>query len=177
MSRDRTLGPIWARVHRRYGSPAWGTVLIAVIAAGVAALTLMIPKLNEAVLACVNAIGTLVAFYYGLTSIACALRFRGLLRTNRREALRAVVVPAVCGLLLLALDGYLVVYYATLSDTFAVSASNGWFCLACPAAIIVAGLVIGAIAKWRRRSPYFDRPAETAGPDAGLPAIADRPAH
>ncbi|MFI0453810.1 amino acid permease [Actinomadura sp. 6N118] len=75
-SHDRTLGPVWSKVDARYGTPAAGTILIAVIAAGIALLSLSIPKLSEAILAAVNAIGLLVALYYGLAAITCAWRQR-----------------------------------------------------------------------------------------------------
>ncbi|WP_067814543.1 APC family permease [Actinomadura kijaniata] len=158
MSRDRTLGPVWSKVSVRYGTPAAGTVLVSLVAAAIALLTLAIPKLNEAILALVNAIGMLVALYYGLTALTCAVRFRDQVRAGPGPALRAVAVPAASGLALLTLGGYLVHHYATMSDGFAVSAANGWFNLACPGAVLVLGLLVGAVARWRRRSPYFDRP-------------------
>lgn len=147
MSRDRTLGPFWARLNER-GAPAAGTVVIAVVAGFVALLEFAIPTLNQAILAAVNTIGLLVAVYYGLTAIAAAVRFRG-------EGLRATWIPLLSGTALLALGGYLAVYYATLSDGFAISVENGWFNLAAPVIIVVIGLVAAASAKWRRRSPYF----------------------
>lgn len=155
MSRDRTLGPVWARVSDRHGGPTAGTVLVTVISALIAVLTMVIPKLDEAILAAVNAIGILVALYYALTAFACAIRFRHLVRSKPREALCAVLIPAVCGLVLLALGGYLAYYYATLSDTFAVSAANGWFNLLCPSVMVAAGVAVTAVAKWYRRAPCF----------------------
>ncbi|MFF8476195.1 APC family permease [Streptomyces sp. NPDC015414] len=162
MSREGTLGPVWARISARHGGPTAGTVIVTVVSAVVAVLTVVIPKLNEAILAAVNAIGILVALYYGLTAIACALRFRGLVRTSPREAVMAVLVPSVCAALLFALGAYLVLYYATLSDTFAISVDNGWFNLLCPTVILAAGLVVSAVAKWYRRAPAF-APATTPG--------------
>ncbi|BCJ43423.1 putative amino acid permease [Actinoplanes ianthinogenes] len=160
MSRDKTLGPFWARLSKR-GAPAAGTVVIAVIAGFVALLEFAIPTLNQAILAAVNTIGLLVAVYYGLTAIASAVRFRGLLRTNPTEGLRAVVIPLLSGTALLALGIYLALYYATLSDSFAISVENGWFNLAAPALIVLLGIGAAAMAKWRRRSPYFARVEET----------------
>ncbi|WP_028933332.1 APC family permease [Pseudonocardia spinosispora] len=155
MGRNRTLGTVWTRVHPRYRTPAAGTVIITAITAVIAVLMPAIPKLNEAILAAVNAIGILVALYYGLASVTCAVRFRGLLRTGRRAAVGAVGVPAVCGTVLLALGGYLAVHYATVSDTFEIDAANGWFTLAVPLVILLIGLAVGAVAKWYRRAPDF----------------------
>ncbi|MEV5610698.1 APC family permease [Streptomyces sp. NPDC052225] len=155
MGRDRTMGRVWTRVSPRYGSPAVGTVLVMSIAAAVSVLALALPKLNEMILAAVNSIGLTVALYYGLTALACAVRFRSLLRTAPREALRAVCAPGLSGLALLGIGAYLAKSYATMSDSFELRPDNGWFMLSVPAAIIVSGLVMAAVAKYGRRSPYF----------------------
>ncbi|MFK0170473.1 APC family permease [Streptomyces sp. NPDC090306] len=179
MSRERTLGPLWSRISAKHGGPTAGTVVITSLSALVAVLTMVIPKLNEAILAAVNAIGILVALYYGLTALACALRFRHLVRAGLREVLGGIVLPAVCGLVLLGLGAYLAYYYATLSTTFALSADNGWFNLLCPTMLLVVGLIVAAVAKWYRRAPYFSPasakpagPVEPAEPDA----LRSRPA-
>ncbi|MGW8554549.1 APC family permease [Streptomyces tubercidicus] len=155
MARDRTLGPVWQRVHPRYGSPAVGTVLIMAIAALLAVLAVGIPKLNDMILTAVNSIGLTVALYYGLTALACAVRFRGSLRAGAVRALRDVVVPAVSALSLFGLGGYLVWDYATMSDHFEANPDNGWFMLLLPVLFIVAGLATAAWAKWVRHAPYF----------------------
>ncbi|MGW1892736.1 APC family permease [Streptomyces sp. NPDC002004] len=155
MGRDRTLGALWTRIHPKYGTPAAGTVVVMAIAAAVAVLAVGIPKLNEMILAAVNSIGLVVALYYGLTALACAVRFRHALRAGPREALAAVIVPALSALVLLGLGCYLARQYATMSDHFAATPDNGWFMLLVPALFILSGLVVAAWAKWRRHSPYF----------------------
>ncbi|MER5177548.1 APC family permease [Streptomyces sp. NPDC002896] len=155
MGRDRTLGPVWTRVHPRYGTPAAGTVIVMSIAAGIALLAVAIPKLSDMLLAAVNAIGLVVALYYGLTALACAVRFRAARRDGLREALLAVGVPAASGLVLLGLGVYLGYSYLTMSDHFELSPDNGWFMFSLPATIVFTGLVMAAVAKYARRSPYF----------------------
>lgn len=157
MGRDRTMGRVWTRVSPRFGSPAVGTVLVMSIAAGVALLALAIPKLNEMILAAVNSIGLTVALYYGLTALACAVRFRPLLRTAPGQAVHAVVAPALSGLALLGIGGYLGHSYLTMSDHFELSPDNGWFMLTVPGGILASGLAMAAVARYRRRSPYFVR--------------------
>jgi amino acid transporter len=155
MGRDQTLGRVWTRIHPKYGSPAVGTVLIMAIAAAVALLAVGIPKLNEMILTAVNSIGLLVALYYGLTALACAVRFRATLRSSPRESVAAVVIPALSGVVLFGLGGYLAYTYATTTHHFAASPDNGWFMLLIPALIVGSGLLVAAWAKWVRRSPYF----------------------
>ncbi|MGW0989922.1 APC family permease [Streptomyces sp. NPDC002486] len=166
MGRDRTMGPLWTRVHPRYGTPAAGTAVVMSVAAVIAVLAFAIPRLSDMLLAAVNAIGLIVALYYGLTALACAVRFRSARRAGAREALLAVVVPAVSGLVLLGLGGYLGYSYLTMSDHFELSPDNGWFMFSLPAVIVLAGLGMAAVAKYVRRSPYF-----TTGRGTGAEAL------
>ncbi|MFI6938805.1 APC family permease [Streptomyces sp. NPDC050418] len=157
MGRDRTMGKVWTRISPRYGSPAAGTVVVMTVAALVALLALAIPKLNEMILAAVNSIGLIVALYYGLTALACAVRFRSDLRTAPAQAVRSVLAPGISALALLGIGGYLGHSYFTMSDHFELSPDNGWFMLAVPAGVVLSGLVMAAWAKYRRRSPYFEK--------------------
>ncbi|MFE2264003.1 APC family permease [Streptomyces griseosporeus] len=169
MGRDGTMGPLWTRVHARYGTPAAGTVAVTAVAAVIAVLAVALPRLSDMLLAAVNAIGLLVALYYGLTALACAVRFRPALRAGAREALLAVGVPAVSRLVLLGLGGYLGYSYLTMSDHFELSPDNGWFMVALPAAIVLAGLVMAAVAKYGRKSPYFTTGHGTDADAVALP--------
>ncbi|MGX1881943.1 APC family permease [Streptomyces sp. NPDC055287] len=147
MSRDRTMGPLWSRISPRYGTPAAGTVAIGCVAAAVAFLSLVLPKIGDLILASVNAIGVVVSLYYALTALAAAARFR--------STPRVVVVPVLSAAVLLALGGYLCWTFYTSADHFEISPDNGWFMLACPAVMLLSGVVAAAWAKWVRKSPYF----------------------
>ncbi|MDH6514769.1 amino acid transporter [Streptomyces sp. SAI-208] len=169
MSRDRTMGPVWTRVHPRWGTPATGTVVVMAVAGVIAVLAVAIPRLSDMLLAAVNAIGLIVALYYGLTALACAVRFRSARREGPREALLAIGVPAVSGLILLGLGGYLGYSYLTMSDHFELSPDNGWFMFSLPAAIVLAGLGMAAVAKYVRHSPYFSTGRGTDAESLTLP--------
>ncbi|MEU0943686.1 APC family permease [Streptomyces canus] len=169
MSRDRTMGPVWTRVHPRYGTPAAGTAVVMSVAGVIAVLAVAIPKLSDMLLAAVNAIGLIVALYYGLTALACAVRFRSARHEGAREALFAIGVPAVSGLILLGLGGYLGYSYLTMSDHFELSPDNGWFMFSLPAAIVLAGLGMAAVAKYVRHSPYFTTGRGTDAESLTLP--------
>ncbi|GHE78464.1 hypothetical protein GCM10014715_37100 [Streptomyces spiralis] len=172
MSRDRTLGPVWARVSRRYGTPAAGTVLIGFLAAAVAALSLAIPRLADMIMATVNAVGIVVALSYALTALAAAVRFRALLREDWRQGVRAVILPALSALALLGLGGYLGWTFYTSTDHLELSANNGWFLLLMPVAMVATGFVAATWARWVRRSPYF-RTGD--GTDADAPQLLATP--
>ncbi|MFI5529360.1 APC family permease [Kitasatospora sp. NPDC051853] len=155
MGRDRTLGPVWTRIHPKYGTPAVGTVLLVLIASAIALLALVIPTVTDLISAAVNAIGIVVVLYYALTALAAAVRFRGLLRTEPLAGLRVVVAPLLGAAVLLAVGGYLAWSFWDSADHFEVSAANGWFQLLVPALMIGSGLVAAAWARYVRRSPYF----------------------
>lgn len=169
MGRDRTMGPLWTRVHRRYGTPAAGTVAVLSIAFVIALLAVAIPRLSDMLLAAVNSIGLLVALYYGLTALACAVRFWPDRREGFRTALLAVGVPAVSGLVLLGLGCYLGYSYLTKSDHFELSPDNGWFMFSLPAVTVLAGLGMAAVAKYVRRSLYFSSGSGTDAEAIALP--------
>lgn len=155
MSRDRTLGPVWSRISPRYGTPAAGTLLLGAVAALIAILSLVIPKVSQLIGAAVTGIGIVVALYYALTALAAAVRFRGLLRTDPWQGVRAVLIPVASALVLLSLGGYMCWFFYRSADHFAVDATNGWFQLAIPVLMIGSGLLVAAWAKWGRRSEYF----------------------
>jgi amino acid transporter len=155
MGRDATLGSVWTRVHPKYGTPAAATGLAALVAVLIAMLSVAIPQVGAMVLASINAVGILVALYYGLTALACAVRFRALLRAGPGPAVKVVVVPALSGLVMFGIGGVLVHSYLTKSAHLALDPDNGYFQLLCPGVVIALGLVVAAVAKWGRRSDYF----------------------
>ncbi|MFE7388649.1 APC family permease [Streptomyces sp. NPDC057582] len=155
MGRDGTLGPVWTRFHPRYPTPYAATLLVTAFTVVLALLSLVIPTVNDLILAAVNAIGILVAFYYALTAIAAAVRFRHLLRTSPLEGLRAVVGPLLGALTLLAVGGYLAWWLYDSTDHFEISADNGWFDLLIPVLMLASGLMAAAWARWVRKAPYF----------------------
>ncbi|WP_329125786.1 APC family permease [Streptomyces sp. NBC_01465] len=155
MSRDRTLGPVWGRISPKYQTPAAGTLLLGACAAAVAFLAMIIPTLSDMILAAVNAIGVVVSLSYALTALAAAVRFRGLLREDFKQGVRAVILPTLSAAVLLGLGGYLCRTYYLSTDHFEASPDNGWFMLLCPGLMIGTGIVAAAWAKWVRKSPYF----------------------
>jgi hypothetical protein len=120
----------------------------------------------------VNAIGIVVALYYALTALAAAAHFRGLLRSDPKRSLLAVVVPTLSAAALLTLGGYLCWSFYTSTDHYQLDASNGWFELSVAAAMVLTGVLAGAWAKWVRHSLYFTdgRGTDPDGTDLTLAA-------
>lgn len=100
MSTHGALPAAFARTHPRFRTPAFGTVFIGAAAAAVLVLLTLVSAdfLGDAILS----IGLLIAFYYGVTGLACAWIFRVELRNSPRDLLVKGVLPATGGLIMLA---------------------------------------------------------------------------
>ena len=100
MSAHGALPAVFGRIHPRFRTPAFGTVFFGAAAAVVLTLLTLVSAdfLGDAVLS----VGLLIAFYYGVTGLACAWHFRGHLRRSPRDLLVKGVMPAAGGLMMLA---------------------------------------------------------------------------
>ncbi|HEY0492073.1 MAG TPA: APC family permease [Candidatus Dormibacteraeota bacterium] len=166
MGRDGVLGPIWARVHPRWQTPAIGTLILALIAGAVAVLSMAIGGLNAVVNAGVTSLGILVAVYYGLAAIACTVYYRRALPHNIKGLIFAGIFPLLSAAFLFVLAGYLIVTDWTSSDSFAIDASNGKFLVIVPIAVMLLGVVALVYSRVRRHSPFYRMARESAPPDA-----------
>jgi amino acid transporter len=83
----------WSRVHERWGTPHLATCLIAALGLVLLALSLAYPDTDGVMKASINAIGLEIAFYYGLTAMACAWHFRRRAAGSPRLLMFAVVWP------------------------------------------------------------------------------------
>jgi amino acid transporter len=84
MSRDGVISKRFSELNPRYRTPWFGSILMGIISlvlfAAAAASKSITGVLNESV----NAIGIYIAFYYGLSAIACARHYRGEFAADRR---------------------------------------------------------------------------------------------
>ena len=173
MARDGMLGRIWATIDPRWNTPAIGTIIMGVIAALLALGSLALgSSLGAVVTAGVTSIGLLVAFYYGLVGISCAVFYRRALTRNLKGLIFAGVVPVVSALVLFLLAGYLIYQDWTSTDTFAFSASNGKFNVLVPVAILIAGVPALIYQVLLRHPAYMSLPSEAASEDALDPGAA-----
>jgi amino acid transporter len=76
MSRDGALHPRYARLHPVYRTPWVATLAITGLGLLLLGGSLWLPSLKTVVDDSINAVGFQVAFYYGLTGLACAWYFR-----------------------------------------------------------------------------------------------------
>jgi amino acid transporter len=76
MSRDRALHPRYGRLHPVHRTPVLATMLITALGLVLLFGSLALPGIKTVTSDTINAVGFQVAFYYGLTGLACAWYFR-----------------------------------------------------------------------------------------------------
>jgi amino acid transporter len=162
MATQRAIPEIWSRVHPRYKTPLWGTVIYGVISLiWYVGLTL----LSQHVLAdSIAALGLTIAFYYGINGYAVPLFYRHQLLRSWKKFLLLGVMPLLGGFALTY------VFFASLDQLFypANSASgDSWFGVGPPfilgLAFIFAGVVTMLLARRfiGKAKPFFARKMET----------------
>ena len=162
MARHGALPRIIGRVHPRHLTPDVST-----IGMGAASILfyVVLTIVSEDVLGdSIVALGFMIAFYYGLTGLACAWYFRDALGRGLRPALTRVVAPTVGGLMLFAL------FYKALRDYGRPeNVTTSLFGIGTPVWIGVGGLLAGVIAMLITRAllpgPFWKRRTEKAPPE------------
>jgi amino acid transporter len=101
MARDGVFPKMFASIHPKTKTPAIGTITLAFISLFGIMLTSFSASSGNVFNNLVNNIGVLVAFYYGITGVACAWAFRKTLGQNHRANLTMVYMPLVGGVALL----------------------------------------------------------------------------
>ncbi|HSP09133.1 MAG TPA: APC family permease [Candidatus Dormibacteraeota bacterium] len=170
MGRDGMLGPIWAVVHPIWRTPWIGTLVMGGLAGVVALASLKLGNsLGAVVGAGVSSIGLLVAFYYSVVGISCAVYYRRALTHNIKGFVFAGLFPVLSALSLLALAAYLTYTDWTSADSFAFDATNGKFLVVVPAVVLLSAIPAVIYAYLRRHPKYMSMPTESAPADALSP--------
>ncbi len=104
MAAYRSIPSKFARIHRKYLTPTWSTVGMALVSMGFFGLMTLI---SENVLSdTISALGLMIAFYYGLTGFECVWWFRKDLLNGGRDLLLKGILPGLGGLILAAFFVY-----------------------------------------------------------------------
>ena len=120
MAAYRALPQQFAKISPRYLTPTVSTIVV-----GVAAVALYIP-LNyiaggNPIADAVSAIGLYIAFYYGLTAIACTWYYRSTLTSSARNLWMRGILPLLGGLIMFAAG-----LYSLQSDWVASNSYTSW---------------------------------------------------
>ncbi|KPI11336.1 protein phosphatase 2C domain protein [Actinobacteria bacterium OK006] len=94
----------FARVHRRFLTPTWGTVGMGVVS--IAVLVLLASFSHNVLADSIDAVGLAIAFQYGLTGFACVWYHRKVLTRSARDLVFKGVFPGLGGLIMLLLFLY-----------------------------------------------------------------------
>ncbi|QGZ51859.1 amino acid permease [Streptomyces sp. QHH-9511] len=164
MSAHGALPAAFARTHPRFRTPAFGTVFFGIATAVVLVLLTLVSAdfLGDAVLS----IALLIAFYYGITGLACAWHFRRELRNSSRDLLIKGVLPAAGGLMMLA--AFVRSAYDMVDPGYgstSVGGVGGVFLLGVGSILLGAGAMLLA----RTRFPRFFRDGRTSVAGLSVP--------
>lgn len=163
MARREALPARFAHIHPRHRTPDVSTWWVAGIAI---AWYVVVSVISEnALFDSLTALSLLIAFYYALTGVACAIYFRRHLTEHWRNLLFIGIGPVVGAVLLLWL---LVQSVVDMSDPANSYTGQAWFGVGPPLVIGVAIALAGAVVMlwWRRRdSAFWDERAGVADPD------------
>jgi amino acid transporter len=101
----KALPPSFAKIHPRHLTPTVSTLVMGGISIVLYAVMNFLSGGNviyDAVTAC----GVYIAFYYGLTALACVWYYRGTLLSSARHLWVRGIIPLVGGLILWVLGGF-----------------------------------------------------------------------
>ncbi|MFJ9863552.1 amino acid permease [Streptomyces sp. NPDC101165] len=94
----------FARIHRRFLTPTWGTIGMGAVS--IALLILLTSFSQNVVVDSIDSVGLAIAFQYGLTGFACLWYYRKVLTRSARDMVFKGVFPALGGLIMLLLFLY-----------------------------------------------------------------------
>ncbi|MGW9069951.1 APC family permease [Streptomyces yangpuensis] len=152
MARRHALPPHLAHIHPRFRTPDVSTWWVAGIAIG---WYLIVNQISEnALLDSLTALSLLIAFYYALTGLACAVYYRRHLLESPHNLLLIGIGPVIGAGLLIWL---LVESIGDMSDPANSASGVSWFGLGPPLVIGLAIAVAGVLVMlfWRVRDGRF----------------------
>ena len=155
----------FARVHKRYLTPSTATIWMGALSViWYVGLTIVSENiLFDSLLT----LGLLIAFYYGLTALACVVYYRKLLTRSVKHFVLMGLAP-LAGAAILAWA--FVKSIIDLSDPANSESGDSWFGLGPPLVIAISFLILGVVLmglQWRANPNFFKRKPEVATSDFG----------
>ncbi|HTU30512.1 MAG TPA: APC family permease [Solirubrobacteraceae bacterium] len=167
MGRWGALPPALARIHPRFATPSVATLLMGGISA-VWTVALLLADPAQSVLGdSITAIGFLIAFYYGLTGLACVVLYRRRLRDSIGRLLGDGLIPLLGFLMLAAIFVAAFTHYSRHRiDGELVNYAPPVAGIEVPILIGIGSLVLGVVLAFGLAPflrPYFRRRREVVG--------------
>jgi len=111
MSRDNAVHPRYGRLHPEYRTPLLATLIITGLGLALLFGSLGLNGIKTVTEDSINAVGFQVAFYYGLTGLACAWYFRAEARSGTGRLVLLVLWPLLGVGFCLAIAAYSVPHF------------------------------------------------------------------
>ncbi|MGI8713312.1 MAG: APC family permease [Solirubrobacteraceae bacterium] len=170
MARWGALPAKLARIHPRFATPATATVLMGAISA-LWTIVLLAANPAQSVLGdSITAIGFLIAFYYGMTGLACAVYYRHRWRDGWRALLSFALVPLLGAALLAGVFAKALSHYSQHEiDGQLVNYASPLAGIEVPIVIGIGSLALGLILSLlltRTFRSYFARRPEALPPNS-----------
>lgn len=163
MARAEAMPHAFGEISNRFFTPVVSTVTI-----GALAIVWYLPSklISENFLFdSLSALSLMIAFYYALTGIGCAIYYRHELLKSTRNLLFIGVAPLIGAAILIYLFVKSLIEWSDPANSYSGESWLGW---APPAIIGVGFLLLGLVLllAWRkhRREPFFKRRREVADP-------------
>jgi len=147
MGRDGVLEKRLAELHRRFQTPWFGSILFAALALVLFAAAAANSKLNDTLDQSVNAIGVLIAVYFGLSGLASAWYHRRLYATDRGALWLRGIWPAAAGVFLFVVAGETVVATGLVGSALTLG-------------LLLAGAIPLLYYRWKYASAFYTEPME-----------------
>lgn len=143
----------FAQVHPRFMTPGFSTIAMGVVSA---ALFVALSAISTNVLAdSASAVGLLIAFYYGLTALACPWYFRASLRSSARDLLLRGVLPLIGGAFMLAAFVLSIKSYLPAANSYSSIGGVGGIFLLGAGSLLLGVMLIALL--WHPQRDFFRR--------------------
>ena len=106
MAAYKALPASFARIHPRYLTPTVSTIVMGLVSIAIYVPMNYIGHGNYVILDAVTALGLYIAFYYGLTALACVWYYRKTLTSSARHLWMRGILPGLGWLIMWGAGGY-----------------------------------------------------------------------
>jgi amino acid transporter len=115
MGRDGAMNPMFGFVDKRTQTPV--RAMIVLIGVGLVLLwgSSLMPTISQIIADSVNAVGVLVAYYFGLAGLVAAWEFRGEWKKSALSGLWLCAYPALSAIVLIVLGVYAITTFDTIT--------------------------------------------------------------
>jgi amino acid transporter len=97
----KAIPSAFGKIHKRFLTPTVSTLTMGAVSIVLYVVMNQLSSGNSVIVDSVSALGTMIAFYYGLTGFTCAWYYRDTLRSSARNLWIRGILPFLGGLILL----------------------------------------------------------------------------